>query len=252
MAMQDLTPQLRTRLSRVEKVVGWFVTIATLLLLAGLAFYIYSVAQNKGWFKTKAPYFLTLRSGGGLQPGDKVMLMGAPVGEVTKVDFFPPDAVGNVYVAFVVYEPNYGYVWDDSYVRVNSAGFLGQRYLEIIKGGTSGAKDLHATYKEESGRLVAQWSRDRGEFVPWRWGNEPYELDAYEPPELGTQLDEMVQTVKVSLTNILALTNDLARTLSGAATATENLNELLAAARPLVTNATIITENLTPPRGSLG
>jgi hypothetical protein len=33
--VQDLTPQLRTRLSRVERVVGVFVSLATLLLLAG-------------------------------------------------------------------------------------------------------------------------------------------------------------------------------------------------------------------------
>ena len=36
MALQDLTPQLRTRLSRLERVVGIFVVVATLLLLAGL------------------------------------------------------------------------------------------------------------------------------------------------------------------------------------------------------------------------
>ena len=34
MALQDLTPQLRTRLSRMERTVGWFVFLATALLLA--------------------------------------------------------------------------------------------------------------------------------------------------------------------------------------------------------------------------
>lgn len=38
MAVQDLTPQLRTRLSRVERAVGWFVILATLLLLASFAY----------------------------------------------------------------------------------------------------------------------------------------------------------------------------------------------------------------------
>jgi len=33
MALQDLTPQLRTRLSRMERAVGWFVFVATALLL---------------------------------------------------------------------------------------------------------------------------------------------------------------------------------------------------------------------------
>ena len=70
MAVQDLTPQLRTRLSRLERVVGWFVTAATLLLLAGLAYYIYSLAERKGWFLTKAPYFTYLRSGEATHPAD--------------------------------------------------------------------------------------------------------------------------------------------------------------------------------------
>ena len=35
MALQDLTPQLRTRLSRMERAVGWFVFLATVLLLVG-------------------------------------------------------------------------------------------------------------------------------------------------------------------------------------------------------------------------
>ena len=36
MALQDLTPQLRTRLSRMERAVGWFVALAVLLLVFGL------------------------------------------------------------------------------------------------------------------------------------------------------------------------------------------------------------------------
>ena len=56
MGLQDLTPQLRTRLSRVERMVGIFVTFATLLLLVGFGYYIYHTAQRKGWFKTKIIY----------------------------------------------------------------------------------------------------------------------------------------------------------------------------------------------------
>src|ERR1051325_1108312 len=137
MPAQDLTPQLRTRLSRLEKVVGWFVTIATLLLFAGLAFYVYNVAEKKGWFKTKAPYFTYLKSGAGLKPGEKIRLMGFEIGEITRVDAEKPDSGENVYVEFVVFEPYYGYIWDDSFVLVRSSGFLGQRYLEVTKGGSS-------------------------------------------------------------------------------------------------------------------
>ena len=60
MPLQDLTPQLRTRLNRMERAVGWFVFLATALLLFGFGYYIYHTAERKGWFKIKAP-FHTLR-----------------------------------------------------------------------------------------------------------------------------------------------------------------------------------------------
>jgi len=56
MALQDLTPQLRTRLSRMERMVGWFVFLATVLLLFGFGYYIYHTAERKGWFVIKAPF----------------------------------------------------------------------------------------------------------------------------------------------------------------------------------------------------
>jgi ABC-type transporter Mla subunit MlaD len=251
MAVQDLTPQLRTRLSRLEKVVGWFVTIATLLLFAGLALYVYKLAEGKGWFKIKAPYFTYLKTGMGVKPGDKVRLMGFEAGEITRVDAEKPESGENVYVEFQIFEPYYGYIWDDSHVIVRSAGLLGARYLEVTKGGTSGLTNLHATFKEEARHLVAAWSRETLEFTNWNKGG-PYELPVVEPPELSSQLDQTVAMLKISLTNILQLTNALTKTLTNAAAATENLNELLREAKPLVRNVTQITENLKEPRGSLG
>jgi len=251
MAVQDLTPQLRTRLSRLEKVVGWFVTIATILLFAGLALYVYKLAEGKGWFKTKAPYFAYLKTGMGVKPGDKVRLMGFEAGEITRVDAEAPESGENVYVEFQIFEPYYGYIWDDSHVIVRSAGLLGARYLEVTKGGTSGLTNLHATFKAEGKRLVAAWSRETLEFTNWH-GSGPYWLPVVEPPELSSQLDQTVAMLKVSLTNILQLTNALTKTLTNAAEATENLNDLLREAKPLVRNVTQITENLKEPRGSLG
>src|SRR5436190_6093313 len=149
MAVQDLTPQLRTRLSRLEKVVGWFVTAATMLLFAGLAYYIYNTAERKGWLLTKAPYYTYLDSGAGIKVGDKVRLMGFDAGEITRIVPEAPGSKENVYVEFEVFAPNYGYVWDDSIVKVRSAGFLGARFLEVTKGGTIRTNRLNATYKEE-------------------------------------------------------------------------------------------------------
>ena len=58
MPLQDLTPQLRTRLNRMERAVGWFIMLATLLLLFGFGYYIYNTAESRGWFKIKAQYFI--------------------------------------------------------------------------------------------------------------------------------------------------------------------------------------------------
>ncbi len=80
MALQDLTPQLRTRLSRMERAVGWFVFLATALLLFGFGYYIYHTAERKGWFKIKAPFFTYVQSSAGLNVGDPVYMMGFAVG----------------------------------------------------------------------------------------------------------------------------------------------------------------------------
>jgi len=140
MPLQDLTPQLRTRLSRLERLVGWFVTIATLLLLFGLGYYIYQLAKTKGWFLTHVPYFTFVDDAAGLNVGDRVRLMGFDAGEITHITAMPPEEsdYGNVYVQFKVREPYYGYLWEDSRAKVGAENFLGRRFIEVTKG-TNGA-----------------------------------------------------------------------------------------------------------------
>lgn len=135
MALQDLTPQLRTRLSRMERAVGWFVTLATAILVFGFAYYVYTTAQRKGWFKTRAPFYTLVDRATGLRVGDPIMLMGFEVGQITRIDPMPPWEFYNVYVEFEIREPNYGYLWTvGSRARVTTADFLGKRVLEVTKG----------------------------------------------------------------------------------------------------------------------
>jgi len=136
MPAQDLTPQLRTRLSRVERAVGVFVSIATLLLAAGFAYYLYNTAERKGWFLTKARYFTFIDTGAGLRVGDPVRMMGFDVGAITRIDAQPPeDRFFNIYVEFEIKDPYYGYMWTEgSRARVASADLLGKRGLEVTKG----------------------------------------------------------------------------------------------------------------------
>jgi hypothetical protein len=133
--VQDLTPQLRTRLNRVERAVGVFVLLATLLLLVGLSTYLYHTAQRKGWFVTKVTYCTTLYSGAGLAVGDPVTLWGFNVGEITRIDTQPPDDSFNVYVEFNVRAPYFGYLnTQGTRASVTAADFLGKRAIEVTKG----------------------------------------------------------------------------------------------------------------------
>ena len=136
MALQDLTPQLRTRLSRMERAVGWFVVLAMALLAFGFVYYVYHTAQNKGWFLTKAPYYTYADRASGLKIGDPVMLMGLAVGQITRMDPMPPEEfTNNIYVEFEIKAPYYGYLWTEgSRAKVATADLLGKRVLEVTKG----------------------------------------------------------------------------------------------------------------------
>ena len=127
MALQDLTPQLRTRLNRMERVVGWFVFFATMLLLFGFGYYIYHTAEHKGWFKIKAPFLTYVQSSAGLNVGDPVYMMGFPVGEITSITPQQPYEPHNVKVEFEIVDNYFRYLWTGgSYVKVNAAGFSRQ------------------------------------------------------------------------------------------------------------------------------
>jgi len=134
MALQDLTPQLRTRLSRVEQAVGWFVFLATLLLLAGFGYYLYHTAERKGWFKLKAPFFTYVQSSVGLNIGDPVVMMGFPVGRITSITPGGPRDRYNVRIEFEIVDNYFRYLWTDgSYVKVNASGFLDKRQIEVTR-----------------------------------------------------------------------------------------------------------------------
>lgn len=133
--MQDLTPQLRTRLGRVERAVGLFVLLATVVLVTGFGYYVYHTAKRKGWFVTKVQYSTSLDSAAGIKVGDPVKLMGFDVGEITRIEGERPDGVFNVYIEFNVRAPYFGYLWTaGSKVRVSPSDFLGNRIVEVTKG----------------------------------------------------------------------------------------------------------------------
>ncbi len=138
MPLQDLTPQLRTRLNRMERAVGWFFLLGAALLLFGFGYYLYNTAKSRGWFKIKAPYYTYAQSGNGFGVGDPVKLMGFSVGEITKIVPMPArgeNSEHNVYVEFEVLDPNEGYLWTEgSVARWTDQGLLGKRELDLSRG----------------------------------------------------------------------------------------------------------------------
>jgi ABC-type transporter Mla subunit MlaD len=173
MALQDLTPQLRTRLSRMERAVGFFVSLAVLLLTIGFGYYLYNTAKRKGWFLTKAPYFTITDRATGLKIGDPVTLMGFDAGRITDIQPMPAEQFDyNVYVEFELRWPNYGYMWTEgSHSKVATADLLGKRVLEVTKG-TGG----YPTYVSYPLRDVAPaLLKDLPDREHWVLGQEIYD-----------------------------------------------------------------------------
>ncbi len=247
MALQDLTPQLRTRLSRMERAVGWFVLLATLALLVGFAYYLRSTAARKGWFTQKVYYMTSLANATGLDEGAPVKLLGFDVGEITKIEANGPYDPYGVTVFFWVKKPYYGYLWSDSVVKAANLGLFG-RTLELTKGFEgvptvqeaaekagvgllkrdvveqrfqlmlSEGKSASAALKELNAVAKAQ----PGMFYADLQSAGPYWMTPEESPAVTERLEQVVDQVEKALPNFLQLTNDLTRIMANTATATSN------------------------------
>src|SRR2546426_3003383 len=212
MALQDLTPQLRTRLSRMERAVGWFVLIATGLLVFGFGYYIYHTAERKGWFKTKAPYFTFADRATGLKVGDPVNLMGFDVGQITRIDAQPPwDYQHAVYVEFEIKAPYYGYLWTDgSRAKVTTADLLGKRVLEVTKG-TGG----YPTYVFNTLRTLSVTDAQRlPNLQHWQFAQEILERDSTNLLAIPLRpLTNLAAIAAAGYSNIMVLNTNEARKL---------------------------------------
>ena len=269
MALQDLTPQLRTRVSKLERAVGFFILLAILLLLIGFVYYTWHTAQKRGWFVRKVLYQTCLRNATGIKSGDPVKLMGFTIGEVTKVIPNDPWADPNyaVTIYFTVrYDTNgyCGYIWSDSKVKVTSADFFGNRTIEVTKG-QFGVPTLY----EENGKILGSLKKE-SEYISKlpQISSSPYELqwicktnkslfyhipytntvaiylEAEESPALTEQLDGIVRQITNSLPNILNLTNQISNVLTNVANLAINANTLVSNMYSPVASANTAISNL--------
>ncbi len=250
MALHDLTPQLRTRLSRVEKTVGWFLGFAVLLFLFGFGFYVFHTAKTKGWFKAKALYYTYTSAATGMKVGDPVKLMGLNVGEITLIDPTPADDFNHdMYVEFRIWEPYYGYLWSDSKVRLNSGDLLGNRFLEVTRGRIG--KATYKLAKDLSPVEILTTVGTNQNYKPVAHDSK-FELAMEESESLPEELTKMVGVVKAALPGVLSLTNQIGQVLTNAIRLTSNLNGTVEGLQPSLAHLRLITEGLTNRQGSLG
>lgn len=148
MALQDLTPQLRTRLRKVEWFVVLFLGGTLLLMITSLAWFIKKTGDTRGWWVTEVPYYTYLPNASGIKVGSPVQMMGFKVGQVTKIEAVDLSELRNwgyygghpVFVGFNVREPYPGYITSDSKLKL--AGFpieiAGGVTLEVTVGSSEG------------------------------------------------------------------------------------------------------------------
>ena len=262
MALQDLTPQLRTRLGRVERLVGLFVSSAAVLLLAGFIYFLRHTAAKKGWFVQKVPYYTMIQDGTGIQVGSEVKIMGFKIGQVTRLEPMPLEAAWersqgwNVYVGLEVREPYYGYILTDSSVRLGAGDFLGGRSLDVIPGrigevtvqrlanGKMG--HLHEKFSEVFTRDRTKATNEFRQYLELKKDAPGYFLLANEQPPLAEKLTAIATDVHASLPSVLAMTNSVNVALSNLNSITAQLDRTMPSLSNVLTQTELLITELRP------
>ncbi|MCC7376488.1 MAG: MCE family protein [Verrucomicrobiales bacterium] len=288
MALQDLTPQLRTRMRRVERLVGLFVFVAALLMASAFAYYLVKTGERRGWFVNKIPYFCYTRDAAGLKTGDPVRLLGREVGRIISIETSPPDPWFvennyNVVVKFEIRQPYEGYVLSDSKVRVVSADFFGPRFLEVTRGNQDvGLVTVLQDSKRrfEDSRILwddanSVWyiplsAAKRGKWLPpddaeiTKADNStntlaPIERRKSPPPGIWLRTEESAQLtqraeqiVQMIQETLPRLTNQVAQVLAQATEAASNASRALAQLQPTLTSVESIAHRLQTEEGAIG
>ncbi len=204
MPLQDLTPQLRTRLNRVEKIMGWFIIAAIALVALGFGYFLYRTAEQRGWFEVRAPFSTYTDSGDGLAVGDPVRLMGFPIGRITEIAPMPPRGKGsehNVLIKFLVVGTNYSYIWSgNSRARFVDTGFMG-KHLDVTKG-TNG----YAVYANfPAAEMTLEDLKSSPHLDKLRLGQEVYKGTNLESKAWVALSNNLEQLAALGLTNVWTL-----------------------------------------------
>lgn len=169
MALQDLTPQLRTRLRKVEWVVVLFLAGTALLALAGFGWFIKATGDARGWWETQVPYYTYLNDAGTIKKGTPVKMLGFTVGQVVFLDMAEDSEWNrlqgnNVFVRMMIRRPYYDWIYTDSYVKLGGLpiDIAGGTFLEITRTEGLGIPTTTNTPTGEPGILWDKYAYNVG------------------------------------------------------------------------------------------
>lgn len=250
--MQDLTPQIRTRLRRVEWLVLAFLIGTGLLFLSALGWWIKTTGDARGWFVIEVPYYTYLENAGAIREGTPVKMMGFTIGKVESVTTAEDNSFNrlnkfNVFVHFLVREPYYGYIHTDSKCRLGGTGvdLLGGSWLELTRAEGEGIPTVQSSnsvtsvlsdqfaYKPDSAERTNKYLVYR----PIKRKDSGYFMKTETSISLMDNAESAVATVQAALPG---LTNALAGILT-------NVHALTAELRPALNKPGGLGELLVPP-----
>lgn len=210
--------------------VGLFVGLAMILLLGGFAYFLWHTADAKGWFKRKVPYFTLVSDGTGVQVGAEVKMTGFKIGEVTKVETMPMEewvlqSKSFVFIRFEVVEPYFGYILQDSSVRLGAGDLLGTRSLEVTRG-VAGLVTVTNLPNGRLGHLGKDFKKTGVKYIEVNDRSEGFLLAAAEQQPLPEKLTAIANDIHTSLPGVLGMTNAVNLVLSNLTSLTMGLNSV--------------------------
>jgi ABC-type transporter Mla subunit MlaD len=226
-------------------------TIVGAVLIFG-SIYWTKIVHKKGWFASKAKYYLILKDGAGLSAGDSVRVLGMIAGQITTIEpMAPDDPQWNVYVELSIREPFYKYIWTDSRAKVSATDFLGSRSVFITKGITGRPTYVEKNRKVAGMYMGGDYERADGKSKFWLLADEDYAVTE--------KIGAILEQVRPALGDMFALTNSIQQAVSNSIVLTGELSATAKVLRgavrdlaPPIHNLEVITAHLAHGSGAFG